>query len=69
VVDLLEVLDGPDREAPADIDMLARMRTPGAVELLAAYEQMNSESRAALVGLLRSLSGLAEPRPKPRVVA
>lgn len=69
VIDLLEVLDGPDREAPADIDMLARMRTPGAVELLAAYEQMNAESRQALVGLLRTLSGASEARAKPRIVA
>ena len=69
VVDLLEVLDAPGREAPADLDMLARMRTPGAVELLAAYEQMNGESRQALVGLLRTLSGPAEHRSKPRIVA
>ena len=69
VIDLLEVLDAPNREAAADIDMLARIRTPGAVELLAAYEQMNGESRAALVSLLRTLSGAAEPRSKPRIVA
>jgi transcriptional regulator with XRE-family HTH domain len=69
VVDLLEVLDAPDREAPADIDMLARMRTPGAIELLAAYEALNNDSRLALVGLLRTLSIPMEHRSKPRVVA
>lgn len=69
VVDLLEVLDAPDRDAPADLDMLARMRTPGAIDLLAAFEQMNSESRAALVGLVRTLTVQEHARPKPRVVA
>ena len=69
VIDLLEVLDAPDRDSPADIDMLARMRTPGAVELLAAFEQMNSDSRTALVGLVRTLSLQPEARSKPRVVA
>lgn len=69
VVDLLEVLDAPDREQPADIDMLSRMRTPGAVELLTAYEQLNSDSRTALVGLLRTLASQQASRPKPRVVA
>ncbi|MDB5475656.1 MAG: transcriptional regulator, family [Phenylobacterium sp.] len=69
VVDLLDVLDGPDREVPGDIDMLARMRTPGAIELLAAYEALNSDSRLALVGLLRTLSTQAEARSRHRVVA
>jgi len=69
VIDLLEVLDAPDRDSPADIDMLARMRTPGAVELLAAFEQMSADSRTALVSLVRTLSVQAEARPKPRVVA
>ena len=69
VVDLLEVLDAPDRETPADIDMLARLRTPGAIELLAAYEALNSDSRLALVGLLRTLSHHGETRVKPRAVA
>jgi transcriptional regulator with XRE-family HTH domain len=69
VVDLLDVLDAPDRETPADIDMLARMRTPGAVELLAAYEALNPDSRMALVGLLRTLSHQHETRAKPRAVA
>lgn len=68
VVDLMDVLDAPDRETSADIDMLARMRTPGAVELLAAFEQLNGESRAALVGLLRTLT-LQEARGKHRQVA
>lgn len=68
VVDLMDVLDAPDRETPADLDMLSRMRTPGAVDLLNAYEQLSPESRAALVGLLRTLT-LQESRAKSREVA
>ncbi|MDE2487381.1 MAG: helix-turn-helix transcriptional regulator [Alphaproteobacteria bacterium] len=70
VVDLMDVLDAPDKENPSDLDLLARLRTPGAVELLSAYETLNAESRAALVGLLRTLTTRqAEPRMRPRVVA
>lgn len=70
VVDLMDVLDDPDQAHPPDVDLLARMRTPGAVELLTAYEQLNADSRTALVGLLRTLaSQQAAPRPKPRIVA
>ena len=56
VVDLMDVLDAPDRENPSDLDLLARLRTPGAVELLTAFEQLNGESRAALVGLLKTFT-------------
>lgn len=59
VVDLMDVLDGPDRETTGDLDLLTRMRTPGAVELLAAYEQMAPEARTSLVGLLRAITGQA----------
>jgi transcriptional regulator with XRE-family HTH domain len=59
VVDLMDVLDGPDRETTGDLDLLTRMRTPGALELLAAYEQMPAEARASLVGLLRALTAQA----------
>ena len=57
VVDLMDVLDGPDRETTGDLDLLTRMRTPGALELLAAYELMAPEARSSLVGLLRALTG------------
>jgi hypothetical protein len=52
----MDVLDGPDREATGDLDLLTRMRTPGALELLAAYEQMGPEARTSLVGLLRAVT-------------
>jgi transcriptional regulator with XRE-family HTH domain len=63
VVDLMDVLDAPDREASGDLDLLTRMRTPGALELLAAYERMSPEARSSLVGLLRALT--AEPAVQP----
>lgn len=56
VVDLLEVLDTPDREHPAELDLLTRMRTPGALELLQAYEQLPPEARSSLVSLLRAIT-------------
>ena len=56
VVDLMDVLDSPDRETTVDVDLLTRMRTPGALELLAAYEIMPPEARATLVTFLRTLT-------------
>src|SRR3954466_1605752 len=35
VVDLMDVLDTPGQEPTGDMDLLGRMRTPGALELLA----------------------------------
>ena len=71
VVDLMDVLDAPDREASGDLDLLTRMRTPGALELLAAYEQMTPEARSSLVGLLRALTadGASSQPAKSREVA
>src|SRR5215813_7089957 len=63
VVDLMDVLDAPDREASGDLDLLARMRTPGALELLAAYERMSPEARGSLVGLLRALTADGADHP------
>jgi transcriptional regulator with XRE-family HTH domain len=69
VVDLMDVLDGPDRETTGDLDLLTRMRTPGAIELLAAYEQMPPEARTSLVGLLRAVVTRAETSAKNRQIA
>jgi transcriptional regulator with XRE-family HTH domain len=57
VIDLMDVLDGPDRETTGDLDLLTRMRTPGALELVSAYERLTPEARNSLVGFLRSLTG------------
>jgi transcriptional regulator with XRE-family HTH domain len=64
VVDLMDVLDGPDRENTGDLDLLTRMRTPGAIELLAAYEQMPPEARSSLVSLLRAVTLPADAKPR-----
>lgn len=69
VVDLMDVLDGPDRETTGDLDLLTRMRTPGALELLAAYELMAPEARTSLVGLLRAVTAQAEMPAKTRQLA
>jgi transcriptional regulator with XRE-family HTH domain len=57
VVDLMDVLDTPDRETTGDLDLLTHMRTPGALELLAAYERLNPDSRSSLITFLRTLVG------------
>jgi len=69
VVDLLDVLDGPDRENTGDLDLLTRMRTPGAIELLAAYELMSPEARSSLVSLLRAVTPAAVREVQRREVA
>jgi transcriptional regulator with XRE-family HTH domain len=56
VIDLMDVLDGPDRETTGDLDLLTRMRTPGVLDLIGAYEQLTPEARASLVGFLRTLT-------------
>ena len=67
VTDLTDVFDGPDRETAEDLDLLTRMRTPGALELLYAYERLTPEARSALVNLLRSLT--AQPARFPAALA
>jgi transcriptional regulator with XRE-family HTH domain len=57
VVDLMDVLDTPDRETSGDLDLLTRMRTPGALELLAAYERLAPEARSSLITFLRAIVG------------
>jgi transcriptional regulator with XRE-family HTH domain len=57
VVDLMDVLDTPDRETSGDLDLLTRMRTPGALELLAAYERLAPDARSSLITFLRAIVG------------
>ncbi|MDP3174972.1 MAG: helix-turn-helix transcriptional regulator [Phenylobacterium sp.] len=68
VVDLMDVLDTPDAEAVNDLDLLTRIRTPGATDLLAAYERLPSEARHTLVQFLQSLAARSET-PRNRAVA
>lgn len=60
VTDLMDVFDGVDSETAQDLDMLTRLRTPGALELLSGYEKLGPEARTALVSLLRALSPATE---------
>ncbi|WP_304218677.1 helix-turn-helix domain-containing protein [Phenylobacterium aquaticum] len=57
VVDLMDVLDTPGHDATGDLDLLSRMRTPGALELLAGFERLPQEARASLVNFMRALTG------------
>jgi transcriptional regulator with XRE-family HTH domain len=68
VIDLMDVLDEPEETASADIDLLARMRTPGALELLGAYQRLSPETRVTLVTLLRTL-GAEGQAPESKAVA
>jgi transcriptional regulator with XRE-family HTH domain len=68
VVDLMDVLDAPVEASSADLDLLARIRTPGALELLGAYQRLNPEARASLVSLLRTLGAEGQP-PASKAVA
>jgi hypothetical protein len=61
------VLDSPDRETTGDLDLLTRMRTPGALELLSAYERLPPESRTSLVNFLRVLAAQANEAAKKEV--
>ena len=56
VTDLMDVFDGPDKDTAEDLDLLTRMRTPGALELLSAYERLPPDVRSSLVNLVRTLT-------------
>lgn len=64
VVDLMDVLDEPERDLSSDVDVLTRMRTPGALELLAAFEQLPAEARSSLVNLLRAVASPGAGKPR-----
>lgn len=67
VVDLMDVLDTPAGDG-GDVDLLSRMRTPGALEMLAAFERLPQEARTSLVNLLRVLTeGEANSRRREAV--
>ena len=57
VIDLMDVLDTPGQDPTGDVDLLGRMRTPGAIELLAAFERLPADARASLVNFMRALTG------------
>jgi transcriptional regulator with XRE-family HTH domain len=57
VTDLMDVFDGADSETAEDLDLLTRMRVPGAVELLTGFEKLTPEVRGSVLNLVRTLSG------------
>jgi transcriptional regulator with XRE-family HTH domain len=69
VVDLMDVLDAPDGGSVGDLDILSRMRTPGALELLSAFERLSPETRSSLLGLVRTLAAEAASPAGLRVTA
>lgn len=68
VVDLMDVLDSGDDE-PVDLDLLSRVRTPGALELLAAFESLSPELRASLIGFLKVMVTTGVAKAPERIVA
>ena len=64
VVDLMDVLDTPGHDATGDLDLLSRMRTPGALELLAGFERLPAEARTSLVSFMRALTNADASRQK-----
>jgi transcriptional regulator with XRE-family HTH domain len=56
VVDLMDVLDTEGQGEFGDLDLLGRMRTPGAMDLLGAFEQLPQEARSTLVAFMRALT-------------
>ncbi len=61
----MDVLDGPDRETTGDLDLLTRMRTPGVLELVSAYERLTPEARNSLVSFLRTMTAQAPEAAAP----
>ena len=60
VTDLMDVFDGADMETAEDLNLLNRMRTPGALELLTGYEKLAPEVRSSILHLVRTLTAQQE---------
>jgi transcriptional regulator with XRE-family HTH domain len=56
VVDLMDVLDTPEGEPGGENSTLTRIRTPGALELLSAYERLSPDARTTLIAFLKSIA-------------
>jgi transcriptional regulator with XRE-family HTH domain len=65
VTDLMGVLDVPN-DAAAEMDILSRIRTPGALELLTEFERLSPDARASLLVFLRAaIENNTAVRPEP----
>lgn len=60
VTDLMDVFDGADMETAEDLNLLNRMRTPGALDLLSGYEKLAPDVRASILNLVRTLHAQQE---------
>ncbi|MFN9850111.1 MAG: helix-turn-helix domain-containing protein [Alphaproteobacteria bacterium] len=60
VTDLMDVFDGADMETAEDLNLLNRMRTPGALDLLSGYEKLAPDVRASILSLVRTLHAQQE---------
>lgn len=60
VTDLMDVFDGADMETAEDLNLLNRMRTPGALELLTGYEKLAPDVRSSILNLVRTLTAQHE---------
>jgi len=69
VVDLMDVLDSPDGSNHTELDILTRMRTPGALELLSAFERLSPETRTSLLSLMRTLAAESKAAAAAKVPA
>lgn len=72
VTDLMDVFDGADMETAEDLNLLNRMRTPGALDLLTGYEKLAPEVRTSILNLVRTLGAqqdAAAPTAKQTVAA
>lgn len=65
VMDLMDVLDSQGQEISEDIELLTRVRMPGALELLTAFEKLSPEARNSLVAFMRTMT-TAEMSPRSR---
>ena len=68
VTDLMDVFDGADQETAEDLDLLGRMRTPGALELLSGFQQLPQDVRASLLNLVRVLTASHQPAKQAELV-
>jgi transcriptional regulator with XRE-family HTH domain len=60
VTDLMDVFDGADMETAEDLNLLNRMRTPGALDLLSGFEKLAPDVRASILNLVRTLHAQQE---------
>jgi transcriptional regulator with XRE-family HTH domain len=56
IADLMEGLDVDETTRTDELDLLPRLMTPGALELLTAYEALPAEARGPFIGLVQAMA-------------